>query len=89
MKKSLLLLAMLATTQAHPASAQEGVWQVSKGKPFPGYNYRVEDNSGKEEVSLTLTCDPSATAELIATVGYTQYGHYGDKAFGLIIDGKR
>ena len=89
MKKSLLLLAMLAAIQAHAAPAQEGVWQVSKGKPFPGYNYRVEDNSGKEEVSLTLTCDPSATAELIATVGYTQYGHYGDKAFGLIIDGKR
>ncbi|HDO1323031.1 TPA: hypothetical protein P2R03_004623 [Aeromonas veronii] len=89
MKKSLLLLAMLAAIQAQAAPAQEGVWQVSKGKPFPGYNYRVEDNSGKEEVSLTLTCDPSATAELIATVGYTQYGHYGDKAFGLIIDGKR
>lgn len=58
MKKSLLLLAMLAATQAHAASAQEGVWQVSKGKPFPGYNYWVEDNSGKEEVSLTLTLRP-------------------------------
>lgn len=89
MKKSLLLLAMLAATQAQAEPAQEGVWQVSKGKPFPGYNYWVEDNSGKEEVSLTLTCDPSATAELIAKVGYIQYGHYGDKAFGLIIDGKR
>lgn len=89
MKKSLLLLAMLAATQAQAAPAPKGVWQVSKGKPFPGYNYWVEGNSGKEEVSLTLTCDPSATAELIATVGYIQYGHYGDKAFGLIIDGKR
>lgn len=89
MKKSLLLLAILAATQAQATPDQEGVWQVSQGKPFPGYNYWVKGHSGEDEVSLTLTCDPSNTVELIAKVGYFRYGDYGDKAFGLIIDGKR
>lgn len=89
MKKSILLLTMLATTQVYAEPANNGIWHMMRDQPYSGDNYSVEVGSMEDNISLTISCHPSDYADFNARIGYDRYGGHGYPGFGLIIDGMR
>ncbi|MFQ2740888.1 MULTISPECIES: hypothetical protein [Aeromonas] len=95
MKKTMVLLAMLATAQVQAldgsqTSDEEGVWRRQANDPLAGYNYTVAlPGSGEERVDFTIACHPSLPVALDANLGYSHLGDMGYGGVGLVIDGKR
>ncbi|HHQ4925375.1 TPA: hypothetical protein ACSP33_003046 [Aeromonas veronii] len=95
MKKSMVLLAMLATAQVQAldgsqTSGEEGVWRRQADYPLAGYNYTVAlPGSGEDRVDFTIACHPTQPVALDANLGYSHMGDFGYSGVGLVIDGKR
>ena len=95
MKKSMVLLAMLATAQVQAldgsqTSGEEGVWRRQANYPLAGYNYTVAlPGSGEERVDFTIACHPTLPVALDANLGYSHMGDMGYSGVGLVIDGIR